>query len=231
MVIIDTVGACFTMKCEDDNAEVTCVCNALRRIGEAIGALTAPVHHLWKNAANGLRGASAWVGNADVIETVLADIDPLTGKTSGRELVLTKSRDGEQGPLAPFTLEFITLGHNDDGEPYGSCCVAPQQPSESKFTVSAMGKGKRTILDAITEALDTCGKTIAPRTGMADVKAAMVSDIRNEFDRRYVVDERDPHKANEAKRRAFQRALDKLPPTHFGAGAHNGFDWIWRIEK
>jgi hypothetical protein len=58
---------------------------------------------------------------------------------------------------------------------------------------------------------------------------AKVCDVREEFDRRYVVDESDPVKAANAKRMAFKRALDHLSPAQFAAGSAEGADWIWRI--
>jgi len=207
-VPIDTVAATVGMKDEDDNAEATKVCNILRSIGDETGALMAPVHHYGKNPESGLRGASAWKGSADVIEGVLADIDPLTGRTSNRELVCTKARDGEQGPISPFDLEFIGLGLKDDGEIYGSCCVVPKA-GQSRFEKGpAPTKGQRAIMAAIDEALDSCRKLITPRAGMPEVRAVKVSDVRAEFDRRYVVPDSDPAKASAAKRMAFKRALD-----------------------
>ena len=229
-VVIDTVAASFNMKSEDDNAEATKICNVMRLIGDETGALMSPVHHYGKNPESGLRGASAWRGSADVIEGVLADVDPLTGRASNRELVCTKARDGEQGPLSPFRLEFITLGLDADREPYGSCCVIPEDGS-SRFdkTAGRSNKGQRAIQDAIAEALDGRGKMISPRADMAPIRAAKVTDIRQEFDRRYVVDEADPIKAGEAKRKAFKRALDHLSPSQFTAGSAEGADWVWRI--
>jgi hypothetical protein len=216
------------MKSEDDNAEATKVCNVLRMIGEQTGALMAPVHHFGKNPESGLRGASAWKGSADIVQGVLADVDPLSGRTSNRELICCKARDGEQGPISPFDLEFIELGIDNDGEIYGSCCVVPTTGA-SRFGKTALSKSQRAILEAINEALDGRGKIITPRAGMPTVKAAKVTDVREEFDRRYVVDEKDPGKTANAKRMAFKRALDHLPPSQFGAGSAEGTDWIWRI--
>jgi len=228
-VPIDTIAAIFGMKDEDDNAEATKVCNILRSIGDEIGVLMAPVHHYGKNPESGLRGASAWKGNADVIEGVLADIDPLSGRTSNRELVCAKARDGEQGPISPFVLEFIELGLKDDGEIYGSCCVVPKA-DQSRFEKGpAPSKGQRTSMAAIDEALDSCGKYITPRAGMPEVRAVKVSNVRAEFDRRYVVPDSDPVKASAAKRMAFKRALDHLSLAKFGAGSAEGADWIWKI--
>jgi hypothetical protein len=229
-VPIDTVAATFGMKDEDDNAEATKVCNILRSIGDETGALMAPVHHYGKNPESGLRGASAWKGSADVIEGVLADIDPLTGRTSNRELVCTKARDGEQGPISPFDLEFIELGLKDDGEIYGSCCVVPSTREQSRFgAIRGQSKSQRAILSAINEAIDSAAKIIVPRTGMPQVRAAKVNDIRKEFDRLYVVDGDDPVKVEKAKQKAFRRAIDWLAPTKFGAGSCEGADWIWKI--
>jgi hypothetical protein len=124
-IVIDTVAAVCNMKDEDDNAEATKICNILRSIFEDTAALMAPVHHYGKNATSGLRGASAWKASADVVEGVLADIDALSGETSNREVVFNKARDGVQGPLSPFNLEYVSLGLDQYDEDYGSCRVVP----------------------------------------------------------------------------------------------------------
>jgi AAA domain len=227
-VPIDTVSASFNMKDEDDNSEATKVCNVMRAIGDELGALMAPVHHYGKNPESGLRGASAWKGSADIVQGVLADIDPMSGRASNRELVCAKARDGEQGPISAFELEFVVLGHDAEGEVYGSCCVVPTGGKSRFDETAARSKGQRAIQDAINEALDGRGKLIAPRADMATIKAAKVTDVRAEFDRRYVVDEADPAKAADTKRKAFKRALDHLSPAQFGAGSAEGSDWIWK---
>jgi hypothetical protein len=91
---------------------------------------------------------------------------------------------------------------------------------KSRFdSTTPPAKGQRAIQDAIHEVLDGMGKMITPRAGMPSVKAVKVSDVRTEFDRRYVVDADDPTKTAEAKRKAFKRALDHLSPSQFGAGS------------
>jgi hypothetical protein len=229
---VDNVAACFAMKDEDDNAEATKVCNVLRSIGEETGVLAAPAHHYGKNPESGLRGASAWKASADIVEGVLADIDPLTGRTSNRELVCTKARDGEQGPVSPFELKFVKLGIDADGDDYGSCSVVPTAgKSRLDKKQTSAGKGERAILDAINEVMDGQSKFITPRAGMPLVRGVKVADLRPEFDRRYVVAETDPIKNDAAKRMAFGRALSKLPTTKFGAGSAEAADWIWLIAE
>ena len=226
---VDTIAASFGMKNEDDNAEATRVCNILRTIGEETATLAHAVHHYGKNPESGLRGASAFKGSAESILGVLADIDPLSGRASNRELVCAKARDGEQGPVSPFNLEFVELGLDEDDEAYGSCCVVPVDGQSRFDKAKVRSKGQRTVQDAINEVLDGKGKTITPRAGMASVKAAKVSDIREEFNHRYVVGEADPKKSADTKRMAFKRALDGLSVSEFGAGTAEGADWIWKI--
>ena len=171
-ITLDTVAAGFAMKDEDDNSEATRACTVMRRIGEETETLFGAVHHYGKNLESGLRGASAWKGSADVIEGVLADINQLSGKASNRELVCTKARDGEQGPVSAFELEFVELGLDEDNEIYGSCCVVPGE-GESRFDKTATpNKGQRAIQNAINEALDGIGQIIVPRAGGPSVKAS-----------------------------------------------------------
>jgi hypothetical protein len=42
-----------------------------------------------------------------------------------------------------------------------------------------------------------------------------------------VIEDDDGKKIADAKRKAFNRALDKLPQ-EFGTGEHNSEQWIWR---
>ena len=229
-ITIDTVAASFAMKDENDNSEATRVCNVMRRIGEETETLVDAVHHYGKNPESGLRGASAWKGSADVIEGVLADIDPLSGKASNRELACAKARDGEQGPMSAFELQFVELGLDEDNEVYGSCCVVPSEGTSRFDKAPAPTKGQRAIINAINEVLNGAAQTIVPRADMDPVKAAKVTDIRKDFDRFYVVDDTDPMKAAHSKRMAFKRALDGLNPFKFGQGAVDGANWVWNLK-
>ena len=64
---------------------------------------------------------------------------------------------------------------------------------------------------------------------MTAVKAVKVLDVEEEFRRRSVVSEADEKKAKEAKRRAFDRALEHLDPIRFCTGMHDGQGWIWKL--
>ena len=108
-------------------------------------------------------------------------------------------------------------------------CVVPAE-GKSRFDKAAKtSKGQRAIVDAINEVMDGRSKMITPRAGMSPIRAVRVTDLREEFDRRYVTDEPEPEKAKEAKRKAFKRALDHLSPSQFAAGSAEGADWIWSM--
>src|SRR5207302_1847610 len=187
--ILDTAVATFAMKDEKDNSEVAGVCARVRQLAAGFGGVVVPIHHYGIAVEAGLRGASAWHAAADIVLGVLADVDPLSGEVERRELAITKSRDGITGPIAPFTLNFTTLGMTAHGQEFGSCHVAPNLQGTSHF-----GKAKKkgpsraatALHDAITEVLDTSGTEIIPRSGMARVRAAMAETVREEFQKRYV---------------------------------------------
>jgi DNA polymerase I-like protein with 3'-5' exonuclease and polymerase domains len=228
VVIIDTASACFDLKDENDNAEVTRICKIMQRVGAGFGGVAVPVHHYGKVLEAGPRGASAWRGHTEIILGALADIDPLTGAPTDRALVVAKNRDGIQGPVAPFTLEFIPLGVDKDGREFGACVVKPELEGEVQFGKATKRKAARSetaLREAIDAALNENGvnKTFQGR----NVRATTADQVRLEFNRRYLVTEEDPLKAARAKRVAFNRALAKLP-TEFGMGEFEGMQWIWR---
>ena len=61
----------------------------------------------------------------------------------------------------------------------------------------------------------------------SSVRAATERHVREQFTKRYVIGDDDAKKVADAKRKAFNRALEKLP-LDFGAGEHSGQQWIWR---
>ena len=124
-VFLDTVAACFAMKDENDNSEATEVTKILAALGRAVGCVVIPVHHYGKGQETGLRGASAWRGNVDAVLSVTCNRNQVTGATSGHFLSLAKTRDGEEGAVAPFALKSFSLGTDEDGEAITTCYVAP----------------------------------------------------------------------------------------------------------
>jgi hypothetical protein len=82
----------------------------MRAISDVTDTLVVPVHHYGKSPKTGLRGASGWRAGCDAVISCIADRDEISGVVSGHELALAKSRQHQEGPVAPFELAFESLG-------------------------------------------------------------------------------------------------------------------------
>jgi len=231
-VIIDTVAATFDLDDEDDNSEVARTIRKMRLLGNAIGALIIPIHHYGKAATTGLRGGSGWRAGADVVISVLADRDGLTGKVKAlRELAVAKSRDGIEGPIAPFTLRFITLGVDEDGEAFGSCVVDPVLGRAAQVAARAAhapmeSRALRTFRDAFATVASRSTTAIEVAGTEETARAVRVQDVKQEFNRRYATGEGTPRQQADAARKAFKRILEKLP-SEFATQNRDNEEWIW----
>jgi hypothetical protein len=210
VVIIDTIAAAFDLQNENGNSEAARCCRQLQRISRALGAFVLGVHHYGKAQEAGLRGGSAWRAGVDVVLAVLADRDETTGNTKNRRLVLTKNRDGLEGPIGGFDLLFIELDRDDDGDPVGASAV---EPSGNVPAVRTQFKKEAIADQAFRLSFDACllssGTEHAVKGNGPIVTAVPLESVREEFYRRYPSGKRDPKKAADAKRAAFNRALKK----------------------
>jgi hypothetical protein len=227
-VFIDTVAACFSMQDENSNAEVSRVCASMRYIGDSIGVVVIPIHHFGKDQGTGLRGASAWRGAADVVISVTADIDANSGRVSNRALAVAKARDGEQGPIAAFRLDYVKLGTDKDGEEFGTCVVReePEQPKnvarhEVPKWVPALDTACRQALSKHCEELGISNRK---------VQAVELRYVRANFCGIYVTGQADLKKAKQASNKAWQRALENMPdhlPYYATVRSSDGREWLW----
>ena len=204
LVFVDTVSASFDIEEEADNAEASRVCKIMRRVSEAANASVVPIHHYGKNAAVGLRGASAWRANADIVLSVTADIDSMTGIVSNRQLSMAKDRDGAQGPLTAFMLKPVELGIDDDGKPFGSMVAVA---SERIQTASQWPEHLRIFRQALSTAIIEHGSVEQPYPDGPQVRAVAEPLVRAEFERIAHVDS-PPEKRPEALRKQFSRKLN-----------------------
>ena len=125
LVIIDTMSVAFSLENENDNAQVAAVCKRLQRIEAETGAHIMGIHHAGKNQDAGARGASAWRANVDNMLSCAADRSEMTGECKNWRLIVSKYRDGVEGPVSGYELKHVILGENEDGEPFGSCAIVP----------------------------------------------------------------------------------------------------------
>jgi AAA domain len=212
VVIIDTVAAAFDLDDEDDNSEAAKVIRKMRAISDVTDTLVVPVHHYGKSPKTGLRGASGWRAGCDAVISCIADRDEISGVVSGHELALAKSRQHQEGPVAPFELAFESLGVDPDGDEFGSLYVIPLLDRPSKIAGTITTKREPQSLTVFRAAFTDVmavggGQTIKVGGNGPAVFAARVSDVRAEFDRRYPTGDVDPQKVNNALASAFRRGL------------------------
>jgi hypothetical protein len=238
-VIIDTLAAAFSIEDENSNAEAAKALRLMNAMAKALGVVVMPVHHYGKGVETGLRGASAWRAGADAVLSVSADRDQTTGHCRDRRIALTKSRVGEEGWSMEFDLNFVSLGHDEDGEPYGACYVQPVDGSEAKLArivsekKTKVPKTARAFLTAIETALAEGGKKIRPfgQDG-PEVIAVDRDDIRKEFNPSYPVDgDTDDKTKHDTRRKAFERGEDwALGNSHIGTRETKGRQMVWLIK-
>jgi hypothetical protein len=114
------------------------------------------IHHAGKDAARGARGWSGIKAAAD------AEIEIIKHEAGGREIRISKMKDGDDGLQWGFKLEIITVGKDSDGDDITSCvavdAAVPLPPADDKSRggVKSYSKMESHILDTI----DTIDKSI-----------------------------------------------------------------------
>jgi AAA domain/Primase C terminal 1 (PriCT-1)/RepB DNA-primase from phage plasmid len=226
-VFIDTVAACIDMEDENSNAEVSGVCSIIRQIGESVGAVMIPIHHYGKDAASGLRGASAWRGAADVVISVTCDIAE-NGLISNRNLAIAKARDAEQGPIAPFRLDYVKLGIDEDGEEFGTLVVRDDPERGQQNGARRKASKLVPVFDgACKQALGSHSEDV--QIGGLNVRAVELKHVKTKFCAAYVTGDDDPKKAKQRSEKAWQRALEKMQselPDYVTFRGPNEREWL-----
>lgn len=104
LIVMDTFLMLAHVSSENDNAEVAVVMANINAIVAATGATVVLVHHMTKTTGS-VRGASAFVGNADTVMTVTADARDDGGFILSTEAKYGgKQRNGEARTLRGFSV-------------------------------------------------------------------------------------------------------------------------------
>lgn len=233
VIVIDTLAAAFALSDENDAAQAQGALRHMRMLGDPIGALVLPIHHYGKSEDVGLRGSSAYRGGADAVLSVLAERNNATGAVGKRSLNLAKTRYGEEGPIAGFSLSFVELGTDDDGDPFGACIVVPEldTPAPVRVPPQKDGLGIVALKGAFDEVMMACGREVPVREDGSKVRAVTVKDLRAEFRRRYATAETEEAKVGSTVRQALKRALASCTKHGFCVASWGGEEWLWRRDR
>jgi hypothetical protein len=234
MVICDTLAATFDLNDENDNSEAAKAIRVMKVLSDALRVVVVPVHHFGKAATTGLRGASGWRAGCDSVLSVLASRDETTGKCRDRQLVLTKSRVGEEGWRVAFDLSFVELGEDEDGDPFGACFVEPGEAEDSDIVMSRpkpLPRAARAYLDALHIVAGEKGRKVRPFGSEGpEVNAVDRERVRDEFYLAWPADGDDEKARKNAKRKSFKRGEDEAIERHrIGTYEVDGEQLVWLL--
>ncbi len=119
VIAVDTLNAAMPGKDENSPEDMGASITALKAIQAAFGGVVIVVHHTGKDATKGLRGHSSLLGALDAAIEVARE--PLA---TVRQWSTAKLKDGADGEGPAFTLESVSLGTDEDGDPLSSCVIA-----------------------------------------------------------------------------------------------------------
>lgn len=151
LIVIDTLAAALAGDNENEAGAIGAVIAQANRIAAATGASVLLAHHPGKDQDRGMRGSYALAAGVDVV--IKIEREP---GAPVRDVILEKSKDGEEGPIGSFTLEPIVLGRDDDGDYITSCVVKyievirdklPKRPAEHTAAGRALGEFEHLIID------------------------------------------------------------------------------------
>ena len=142
VIVIDTLAQASPGADENSSTDMGLIISKAQYIQQKTSSLVLLVHHTGKDASRGARGHSSLFASLD------AAIE-LKRTQAGREWLLAKSKDSEDGISHPFRLEQIHLGVDEDGSAITSCVIANDISAlfaKPKLT----GKNQKLLWDAIT---------------------------------------------------------------------------------
>jgi putative DNA primase/helicase len=147
LVILDTLNRAAPGADENSSVDMGRIIFAAKRLQSLTGGLVLLVHHTGKDTSKGLRGHSSLYAALDgAIEVNKTD--------TRREWSISKSKDDETGSSHAFTLDIVTVGHDDEGEAITSCvAVADESSGAVKRTKLPQGGNQKIALDALSEPL------------------------------------------------------------------------------
>jgi hypothetical protein len=141
MLVIDTLNRNFGDGDENTTKDMTRFINALTEIQKTLNTTVLVVHHTGLADGERARGSSALRAALDFeIQQKVLD-----GDNPGFCLVGKKMKDGSQIPDGHFSLKFIPLGTDEQGDEFGSCVIEPLPEDKIAAAQNAAGltnKGK-----------------------------------------------------------------------------------------
>ena len=200
-IVVDTLARALAGGNENGSEDMGALVGHADLIRHETGACVIFIHHCGKDAARGMRGHNSLEAATDTAIEVT--------RGCGKVLTATvvRQRDLEGGQAFAFTLDPVTLGSNQRGKRVTSCVVVPTDiPAEAgNAKLIKLTDTEQIGLRMLDRAMDASGIMATVFDGGMEGSVVREADWRSMFYR-----EGKPGADPEAKRKAFQRAVDGL---------------------
>ena len=234
LILIDSLiaGAGYTKEGQDNDAALAHAVKMMAdKVSRAIGCFVFVIDHYGKDTAVGTRGSSVKEVDADLIFACLGDRSD-GGQVSNSRLALRKRRSGPNGEDIAFQGKAVEMGLNPKTGKMETTLVIDwgddgQQPTaKPKWNEWGRSNAVKLLRRTIMELLVDCGEQVRPFADGPMVRALKLELVAAEFSKRYVA-QGDTEKAKKnAKRMAFNRAMDAAGDKITGREI-GGIDYIW----
>lgn len=129
MVIVDTLATTFGGGNENDSQDMGKFISNMKKIQYYGNSSVTVVHHAGKSEASGARGHSSLRAATDGEFEVTSE---QKGSSYERYVKFKKQRDDKSDFKIAFSLNVVTLGHDDDNDPVTTCNVLLQSDAQFK---------------------------------------------------------------------------------------------------
>jgi len=154
IVIVDTLAQVTAGADENSGQDMGRALAHCKALHKATGAMVTLIAHAGKDASKGIRGWSGLKAPLDVSICVEREGD-------ARCATVVKMKDGTgEGVEHPFTLDVVTLGQDEDGDPITSCVVkegAARSPSAPAQRIPNSSVWQHTVMRVAVELSDLTG--------------------------------------------------------------------------
>ena len=218
LIVVDTLARSMAGGSENDAADMSALIRSADLLRNTFGATVLFVHHSGKDQTRGARGHSSLRAAIDT------EIE-VTGPEGLRTAKVTKQRDFGTGEAYAFELEPVTIGHDQDGDPITTCIVRHRDDVAGERR-DRITPAERMALDTLREAIKVHGtfppSEIFRRNDMTGGQRVVeCENWRDIYYRRRT----SPDETPEARKKAFQRARDKLQMSR-RIQADAGYYWL-----
>jgi hypothetical protein len=238
LIEIDTIvtTAGFKKSGDEDDAVIGAqVIEALKEISTKTGAFALGVDHFGKTVETGTRGTSAKEANVDVVLATLGERS-LGGVVTNPRLAVRKVRGGIAGREYAFTTDVAKTGTVDSKQREITTLkiIWSEQPTttaaSTKDKKDPWSKSLRLLRRVLMNVLVEHGKDLHPYSDdpTTRVRAVDKEIVRTEFYKDHPADGETHEKRQEAKKKAFKRAInDAQTAGLIGVREIDSVQYVW----